>query len=355
MSSSQSSSESLRILFLGTPQFAATCLEHLLQSQHKVVGVVTAPDRPAGRGRTLRASEVKQVALAHNLPLAQPEKLKSPEFRALLDEWDAETAPSTPKPEAVKKSALTPREEAGIARMDARWQGVARAHLEYGVPPPHSFPFQEWARLDDALTALANDCPAMTTLRQAGSFLGVFLTDGRFQGHKFTLSVANALFCFATRDALSCIEWRVFEGVEFGPLPHKINQMKLQSKSNAVHDGLLGPYIQKCSNDAPCPHYWLESVTAFARSTAHFYPTRGASRSRSGDSADGKKRIPGTWLGSSRRAVQLGLAATPAFEDGEMAGDGSVSASDGIRIAHMDVTQSEIEFLLDLKAQRLRH
>ena len=70
-------------------------------------------------------------------------------------------------------------EEAGIARMDARWQGVARAPLEYGVPPPHSFPFQEWARLDDALTALANDCPAMTTLRQAGSFLGVFLTDGK--------------------------------------------------------------------------------------------------------------------------------------------------------------------------------
>ena len=90
MSSSQSSSESLRILFLGTPQFAATCLEQLLQSQHKVVGVVTAPDRPAGRGRTLRASEVKQVALAHNLPLAQPEKLKSPEFHALLDEWGAD-------------------------------------------------------------------------------------------------------------------------------------------------------------------------------------------------------------------------------------------------------------------------
>ena len=78
----------MRILFLGTPQFAATCLEQLLQSQHKVVGVVTTPDRPAGRGRTLRASEVKQVALTHNLPLAQPEKLKSPEFHALLDEWD---------------------------------------------------------------------------------------------------------------------------------------------------------------------------------------------------------------------------------------------------------------------------
>ena len=44
--------KSLRIVFLGTPQFAATCLEQLLESRHEVVGVVTAPDRPAGRGRS---------------------------------------------------------------------------------------------------------------------------------------------------------------------------------------------------------------------------------------------------------------------------------------------------------------
>jgi hypothetical protein len=279
------------------------------------------------------------------------------EYQAVVNQWDADTAPSTPKPEALKKTPLTAREQAGVTQMQTRWQGVARAHLEYGVPPPHSFPFQEWARLDDALTALANDCPAMTTLRQAGSFLGVFLTDGHLGGDcgKFYLKVASANFCIATRDALSsCIEWRVFQGDDFGPLPHDIERMKISSESSAVFQGLEGPYIQKCSNDAPCPHYRLESVTAFARSTAHFYPTRGASRSRSGDSGCKKKRVPRTWLGSSRRAVQLGLAATPGFEDGEMAGDGSVSASDGISIAHMDVTQSEIEFLLDLKAQRLR-
>ena len=77
----------LRIVFLGTPGFAATCLERLLESRHEVVGVVTAPDRPAGRGRSLRASEVKVVAEKHELPLAQPEKLKSPEFRATLERW----------------------------------------------------------------------------------------------------------------------------------------------------------------------------------------------------------------------------------------------------------------------------
>ena len=71
--------KSLRIVFLGT-QFAATCLEQLLESRHEIVGVVTAPDRPAGRGRSLRASEVKQVAEKHGLPLAQPASLKSPDF-----------------------------------------------------------------------------------------------------------------------------------------------------------------------------------------------------------------------------------------------------------------------------------
>ena len=87
---SDASGKSLRIVFLGTPQFAATCLEQLLESRHEVVGVVTAPDRPAGRGRSLRASEVKQVAEKHGLPLAQPTSLKSPDFHALLDTWNAD-------------------------------------------------------------------------------------------------------------------------------------------------------------------------------------------------------------------------------------------------------------------------
>ena len=86
-STSDAATRSLRIMFLGTPQFAATCLEQLLESRHEVVGVVTAPDRPAGRGRSLRASEVKQVAEKHGLPLAQPISLKSPDFHALIDEW----------------------------------------------------------------------------------------------------------------------------------------------------------------------------------------------------------------------------------------------------------------------------
>jgi len=275
------------------------------------------------------------------------------EYKDVVTEWQAEPDQSTPKPENLKKTELNSREQVGIARMHPRWRDIARAHLEYGVPPPHSFPFQQWAHLDDALTALAEDCPAMATLRQAGSFLGVFLTDGHLAADrgKFSLHVASPNFCIATRDALSsCIDWRVFQGEDFGPLPHDIERMKFTSESSAVFQGLRGPHLKKCTNDADCPHFLLESTTTFERSVRMFYPTR----SRSGDSGCGKKRVPMSWLGSSHRAVQLGLAATPGFEDGEMAGDGSVSTSDCISIAHIDVTQSEIEFLLDLKAQQLR-
>ena len=70
MSLSSVPSRELRLVFLGTPLFAAACLEQLLESRHHVVGVVTAPDRPAGRGQTLRSSDVKKVAIEHNLPLA---------------------------------------------------------------------------------------------------------------------------------------------------------------------------------------------------------------------------------------------------------------------------------------------
>jgi methionyl-tRNA formyltransferase len=78
---------SLRIAFAGTPQFALPALRVLLASAHRVVGVLTQPDRPAGRGRELRASPIKLLAQEVGLPLAQPASLKSPEGRAALAAW----------------------------------------------------------------------------------------------------------------------------------------------------------------------------------------------------------------------------------------------------------------------------
>jgi methionyl-tRNA formyltransferase len=81
----------LRLVFMGTPDFAVATLESLLAwPDGQVVAVVTAPDRPAGRGRQLQASAVKIAAEAHGLPVLQPTNLKSPEFQAELKSYAAD-------------------------------------------------------------------------------------------------------------------------------------------------------------------------------------------------------------------------------------------------------------------------
>jgi methionyl-tRNA formyltransferase len=70
----------MRIVFMGTPEFAVASLDLLVKNDFEVVGVVTVPDKPAGRGRQLQVSPVKEYALRQGLPLLQPEKLKDPEF-----------------------------------------------------------------------------------------------------------------------------------------------------------------------------------------------------------------------------------------------------------------------------------
>lgn len=72
-----------RIVYAGTPEFAVPALQALLDSGVEVVAVYTQPDRPAGRGRKLTASPVKQLALEHSLPVAQPELFKSPDIEKL--------------------------------------------------------------------------------------------------------------------------------------------------------------------------------------------------------------------------------------------------------------------------------
>lgn len=72
--------KSLRIVFYGTPEFATGILKTLNESHHEIVAVVTAPDKPAGRGRQLQESDVKKYAVNHGLTLLQPTHLKSPEF-----------------------------------------------------------------------------------------------------------------------------------------------------------------------------------------------------------------------------------------------------------------------------------
>jgi methionyl-tRNA formyltransferase len=79
----------MRIIYLGTPDFAVPSLETLVQNGYKVVGVVTAPDKPAGRGLKVQESEVKQAARKLNLPIFQPTNLKDPDFQAELKALNA--------------------------------------------------------------------------------------------------------------------------------------------------------------------------------------------------------------------------------------------------------------------------
>jgi len=75
----------MRIVFCGTPSFAVPTFKHLLaQAEFEIVGVISQPDRPRGRGREVSFSPVKEVALAANLPVHQPEKIRAPENEALL-------------------------------------------------------------------------------------------------------------------------------------------------------------------------------------------------------------------------------------------------------------------------------
>ncbi|MBD3609027.1 MAG: methionyl-tRNA formyltransferase [Gammaproteobacteria bacterium] len=118
----------MKIIFAGTPEFAATALQALLDSEHEVCAVYTQPDRPAGRGRKLTASAVKQLALEHHLPVHQPVSLKSEDEQALLQQYDADIMV------VVAYGLLLPRAVLEIPRLGCinihasllpRWRGAA--------------------------------------------------------------------------------------------------------------------------------------------------------------------------------------------------------------------------------------
>jgi len=118
----------VRIAFAGTPDFAVPALEALLDSSHTVVGVLTQPDRPKGRGRQIAASPVKEAALARGLPISQPQTLKDEAGRADLASWQPEALVVVAYGLILPRAALTlPR--FGCLNIHAsllpRWRGAA--------------------------------------------------------------------------------------------------------------------------------------------------------------------------------------------------------------------------------------
>lgn len=96
----------MRIIFMGTPTFSVPSLKALLASSHKVVGVVTQPDRPKGRGHEVVFSPIKQMAEAHRLPLLQPEKINSPDFLNCLKAWEPDVIAVTAFGKILPKDIL---------------------------------------------------------------------------------------------------------------------------------------------------------------------------------------------------------------------------------------------------------
>jgi methionyl-tRNA formyltransferase len=80
----------MRIIFMGTPDFAVPSLQKITTSRHKVIAVVTAPDKEKGRGQKVSITPVKEYALVNNIPILQPDKLKDPEFIKSLKELAAD-------------------------------------------------------------------------------------------------------------------------------------------------------------------------------------------------------------------------------------------------------------------------
>jgi methionyl-tRNA formyltransferase len=118
----------LRVAFAGTPEFAALPLRAILASSHQVVGVLTQPDRPAGRGRQLSAGPVKAAALAAGLPIAQPSTLRNSAGRAALLDWRPDVLV------VVAYGLILPPEALAIPRLGCinihasllpRWRGAA--------------------------------------------------------------------------------------------------------------------------------------------------------------------------------------------------------------------------------------
>ncbi|MDU0112203.1 methionyl-tRNA formyltransferase [Psychrosphaera aquimarina] len=84
------SDKKLNIIFAGTPEFAAKHLEHLIANNYNIIACYTQPDRPAGRGKKLQPSAVKKIALEHNIPVCQPQSLKTDEALDELSAWNAD-------------------------------------------------------------------------------------------------------------------------------------------------------------------------------------------------------------------------------------------------------------------------
>lgn len=160
----QAPADGLRIVFAGTPEFAAHHLQALLESRHQIIAVYSQPDRPAGRGKKLHASPVKELALAHNLPVYQPLSLKDPVAQQELADLQADIMV------VVAYGLLLPKVVLDIPRLGCinvhasilpRWRGAApiQRALEAGDQTTGVTIMQMDVGLDTGSMLVKAECP----------------------------------------------------------------------------------------------------------------------------------------------------------------------------------------------------
>jgi methionyl-tRNA formyltransferase len=183
----------LKLAFAGTPEVAVPSLEALLGSRHEVLAVITRPDAPAGRGRTLRPSPVKERALAAGLEVLDPVHPRDPDFQARLAELDVDAVP------VVAYGALLPRTALDVPR-------IGWINLHFSLLPA----WRGAAPVQHAILAGDEVTGATTFLIEEGLDTGPVLgmlteeirptdTSGDLLGR---LAVAGAGLLVATLDAL---------------------------------------------------------------------------------------------------------------------------------------------------------
>lgn len=119
-----------KIVFMGTPDFAVPSLQALID-HHEVIGVVTQPDRPAGRGGKLRMSPIKELALKHNIPVFQPKRLRKPEAIEELQQWQPDVQVVAAYGQILPQTVLDipPHGSVNVhASLLPRWRGAAPIH-----------------------------------------------------------------------------------------------------------------------------------------------------------------------------------------------------------------------------------
>ena len=246
----------MRVVFMGTPDIAATCLKKILADGFEVVGVYTQPDRPKGRGMKLVASPVKEVALAHDLPVFQPENFREEEtveqLRSLKPDICAVVAYGRILPQKV---------------LDVPTYGCINIHASVLPKYRGSAPYQ-WAVLDGltetGVTAMylcremdAGDIidvskPPIGENETAGELLDRLAVLGadllsktltRFESGKVEAAPQNpAEVCFAPMlDKTMCpIDWtktaRQVHNHVRGLHPWPVATMELQGKTFKVHE-----------------------------------------------------------------------------------------------------------------------